>query len=763
MRRTLRTAWHDLRAAHNDTGFRAVLTRMARTGTAVGALLGLTAVLLFVGLHVLVLGKTPGWRYGVSELVLWDKVVLAGLCVGALAVARRLWLNSARLMVALIVLVAAFASVADDVAAGDTSFTPGYLTFMYLLAVAAVPYRPGQALGLGAALGLVLFGAMSWLPDVLGQSSIDHTKGHYVYILIITVLLVGVSGLLYVSRYRQYRARSEAERLREQVQALEDAKSRFFTNISHEFRTPLTLIIGPVEDALAGRHGPLGASLHRRLEHVQHQARRLRGLIDQLLDLAKLEAGAMPLQARQHDLGTFVQRQAAAYRASFSRRGIALHVEVPEGPLMVWFDIDRMERVVWNLLSNALKHTPDGGAVRVRVEARPEASQQDEAGEAVFSVRNSGAGLDPDVVSSAFDRFAAAGGNRTGQASTGIGLALVKEIADRHGGSVEVSSEPGFGAEFTVALKLGHAHLDPQDMFDGKAAVRKRAEAPAEDVQPAEWAQAPGEQDWWPEEAVEIDATPGAEAPLVLVADDDDDLRRYLVELLGADYRVVEAADGASAWQCVQEQQPALVVSDVMMPELDGFDLCRRVREDEHLATTPVVLLTARAEEEARLEGWQTGADAYLAKPFSSDELLAIAEHLIEVRALLRERVPVPDWMEPVATEVPTPEADLLRRVHEVVRDHIGDSGFGVNQLADEVGLSARHLQRRLKKLTRLTAASFIKTMRLRHAADLLRHHPDLQVQEVAQAVGYTDANYFSRLFRQAYGMPPSEYMKDPT
>ena len=737
MQRALANVVNQLRVARRDAGFQDVLARLARTGMAVGAALGIIAVLLFVGINVVMLDKSMGWTYEEGVLPMWDKAVLIGLCLVAMAVARRVGLSGARLLVTAIATVAAVASITDDIIGGTAAMSSVFLTIIFLLAVTSVPYRPLQTVALGAALAAALYLAMAYVPVVAGVPPLSLSVAHYTYLTIITVLLAGLSGLFYVTRYGQYRARRTAEDLYEQVQAAEAAKSRFFTNISHEVRTPLTLLLGPLEDALAGRFGPLEPPLRRRLEEMRVQARGLRGLIDQLLDLSKLSAGAMPLRVREHDLAAFAERQAERFRSAADRQGVALSVERPEAPLPVWFDPEKMERVVMNLLSNALKHTPEGGSVRVRV-------TQAEASAAALSVRDSGEGLAPDLLAAVFDRFASGDRAPDGQASTGIGLALVKEIVERHGGRVEATSEPGFGAEFTVRLPLGDAHVASED----------RAGA---DEDPAPLAVPPVPLD-------ELGAEPDAEAPvasegapLVLVVDDNASVRGYLRDLLGGTYRLVEAADGVEAWGLVREHRPALVISDVMMPELDGFGLCQRIRDDEHLAPTPVVLVTARVEEEARLEGWRTGADAYLPKPFSGEELLAVAEHLIEVRRVLRERVKVPDWMETKAAALPSPDAEFLDRVQHVVGEHIGESGFGVEWLAGEVGLSARQLQRRLKKLTRLTAAGFIKAMRLEHAARLLRER-DVQVQEVAHAVGYEDASYFSKLFRQAYGAPPSEY-----
>ena len=753
----LQAARNDLRAAQGDAGFEEALTRVARTGTVVGASVGLLAlglILVLAGVHDAFFDPMLTWRYDKGLVSLWDAPVLATFCLIGLASARHLSLGGVRLLVATFVVVGTLTTMADDVFTGRDAFTP-FIALPYLVAIAAVPYRPGQVMALGGALVIPLALCTTVVPAAAGVPTVENVPGHFLFLATITVVLAGVSALLYLTRYWQYRAhheaeqaqheaeraQHEAERLYEQVQALEAAKSRFFTNLSHELRTPLTLLLGPIEEALAGRYEPVGPRLRRNMRVMQEQARGLQVLVDEMLDLAKLESGTMPLRVREHDLSALVRRHVEMFRSAADRSGVALSVEAPDSALPVWMDLEKIERVVSNLLANALKHTPEGGALRVRV------GTMGEPAVAVVSVRDSGEGIAEEALATVFDRFSGEPGAR-GIASTGIGLALVKETVERHGGEVAVRSEPGFGAEFDVRLPLGNAHVAPSDLASDTS---QRS-----DTQVAPTARLPHEEHP-PDHAPPTEPTLPEDAPLVLIADDNGPVRTYIRDLLGADYHVLEATDGTEAWALVGEHRPDLVISDVMMPELDGFGLCRRIRDDEHLATTPIVLLTARAEEEARLEGLKTGADAYLAKPFSAEELRAVTEHLIEVRRLLRDRVRVPDWMEPNAETVPSPDAEFLHRVQRAVEAHIGDASFGVDWLAGEVGISARHLQRRLKGLTRLTAAGFIKAMRLEHAARLL-DEPGIQVQEVAHAVGYADVEHFARLFRQAYGAYPSDY-----
>ena len=765
-------------SCEDDPGFRDVLQEVARKGMRVGAVLGMVIVVMFIGVHTLVLGRGLGLSYGDGAIVIWDKLILVGIAVAGLVWVRFLRLDGIRLLVAVLVAAAAFASVADDVAGGDTSFAQGYVGLIYLIGVLAVPYRPVHTFALGIALGAVLFGAVDLLPGVLGTAPIPHVKGQYVYLASVTILLSGMSGLLYSMRFAQYRERRRAEELHAQVEALEAAKSRFFVNVSHEFRTPLTLLRGPLDDILAGRHGDVTPSLLRRVQEMRRETARLGDLVDQLLDLSKLADGIMPLHAREIDLCALAVRCVSVFESAMERKQVALRLDVPAEPVRVWCDPEKMERVVSNLMSNALKYTPSWGTIRVRL--RQDVELEDDVarpvGHALLSIRDSGEGIEPELVSMVFERFAGAGVIRDGQASTGIGLALVKEIVVRHGGTVDVKSEPGFGAEFTVRMPLGRDHLAPEDVVAARPG--RSAEELSRRLDKVE--------DWIGERTVESDDVnhgPGIvrpdgrwrqeidhdaaleqeperaarDAPLVVLVEDNEAVRAYLRDLLAGRYRLAEAADAEAGFALCTECRPSLVISDVMMPGDGGFELCRKIRSDAHLAATPVVLLTALAEEDARRTGLAAGADAYLTKPFSSDELLLIAENLIEIRRMLRSQGRLPEGLAPSIPTIPSREAEFLDRLRRSAAAHLGDANFGIEWLADEVGLSPRQLQRRLKASIHLTPAGFIKALRFERAAQLLAQS-DLQVQEVADAVGYRDVGYFSKLFREIHGVPPSEF-----
>ncbi|MGI9174133.1 MAG: two-component regulator propeller domain-containing protein [Rhodothermales bacterium] len=533
---------------------------------------------------------------------------------------------------------------------------------------------------------------------------------------------------------RTSQVEAQADALRE----MDRVKSRFFANLSHEFRTPLTLILGPLGMLLERTpqgEGRLSESPDRDLlRGMRHQSRRLLRLINQPLDLSKLDAGRMPLRARRADLVAFLRRLTASLAET---QGVTLDFHTETDWLELAFDPEKLEHVFSNLLSNALKFTPEGGKVQLSLQAGPETAD--------VRVRDTGPGIPEAALPHIFDRFYQA--EASGPGGTGIGLALARELVELHGGTIRAESAPGFGSTFTVQLPL---------------ALEATSAPPADEAAPD-----PSDDDLdldvETDEAVEAETSgPGENAPLVLLVEDNPDVRGFLKQALRTRYRIAEADSGEAGLTQARAAIPDLVISDVMMPEMDGLELCRRLRADERLGATPVILLTARASEESRLEGLGAGADDYLTKPFSAAELLARAENLIEIRRHLRRRFSAEVVVRPTQVTVPSADATFLEQVKDAVEAHLDDRTFGVERLADEVHLSRRQLHRKLRDLTGLSSVGFIRVMRLERATQLLEQRAGT-IAEIAYQVGFQDAGYFARLFRQAYGQTPSEYLAGRT
>ena len=569
----------------------------------------------------------------------------------------------------------------------------------------------------------------------------------------------------------QRRAEAQQRRYTEALEAtqaelkdLDAAKSRFYANISHELRTPLTLILGPIADALSSDHDGLDPALRRRLELTHRNALKLRGLIDQLLDLSKLDAGRLRLRARRASLISLLKTLTAMFHSEAERRNITFQCLIPEADdesLGLYFDPEKLESILVNLLSNAFKHTPDQGRILLKTDVRED--------EVEILVRDTGPGIPGDEQESIFDRFhQTPATERSGQAGTGIGLALAKSFAELHGGTLTVESEPGFGASFFLRLPVGKDHLRPEDLLPESVVSENVVSQDLLPQDPGSETPAlrdgPSEADGRhrsPEDSKELSSSgapnPAPDAPVVLLVEDNDDLRSYLRAHLDSRYRVVEAVDGAEGLKKAQTLIPDLILSDVMMPKMDGESLCRTIKADERLAHIPVVLLTAKAGDEQKVEGLEAGADDYIVKPFDIREVLARAENLIEIRKLLRRGQD--HWIDMGArkpVEAVSADDRLLERARNAVEQGLGDYGFGVERLAEQVHLSPRQLQRTLRRLTGLSAAGYIRAHRLQTAADLLQQRAG-QVSEIAHRVGFRDPKHFSKLFRQVYGILPSE------
>ena len=550
-------------------------------------------------------------------------------------------------------------------------------------------------------------------------------------------------------RAEKNRTERQAERLRE----MDRLKSRFFMNVSHEFRTPLTLTIGPLEDLQSDLKGDVPvprADAQKNVDLALRNSRRLLRLIGQLLDIAKLEAGELRLDARRGDLAAFVRTTARSFAPLAERRDVRFTVDTPETPVSAAFDAAKMEQVLANLLSNGFKFTPRGGAVHVAVAL-------DASGAALITIRDNGAGIPTEALPHLFERFYQVKETHSEvQQGTGIGLSLAKDFIELHGGTVTVESVVGFGTVFTVRLPVDEA-LGDEDVVSIMAPV---LETPVASPLLTHGDGHSG--DDHDEEASDLTAPSTDDLTTVLIADDNAEIRAYVRSHLEPQYRVLEASDGRAALAMARTALPDLIVSDVMMPHLDGFAFVHALRADRETDFIPVVMLTARATDADKVEGLRGGADAYLTKPFSVRELLAHVEGLITSRQRLKERfaaTPPPRTVTAVEGHMALSPADRMHldRARAVVEAHLSDEKFGVDELAAALEQSRSTLYRWLRTTIQKTPNAFIRGIRLDQAATFLRKRSGT-VSEVAYAVGFKSVSHFSQAFRIAYGTTPSAY-----
>jgi PAS domain S-box-containing protein len=488
-------------------------------------------------------------------------------------------------------------------------------------------------------------------------------------------LLAGqvAAGLATANAYEEERRRAAA------LAELDRAKTVFFSNVSHEFRTPLTLMLGPVEDALA-EAGDTGQ--RERLEIVHRNARRLLRLVNSLLDFSRMEAGRVQASFQPVDLSALTAELASMFRSATDRAGLRLVVDAPPLPEPVYVDREMWEKVVLNLLSNAFKYTFSG---EIAVSVRP-ASR----GRVELRVRDTGTGIPAAELPHLFQRFHRVEGARgRTQEGSGIGLALVNELVKLHGGEVSVTSAPGEGSTFAVSLPTGADHLPAEHVAAGANGRGGGGAAAAFVDEALRWLPAAAAPSAAPgmdgDGAVREEDGEGADRPLVLLADDNADMRDYVGRLLRGRYRVRTAADGAAALAAAREQVPDLVLSDVMMPVLDGFGLLRALRDDPATREVPVLLLSARAGEESRVEGLQAGADGYMVKPFSARELVAQVASQLELARVRRE-----------AAEELRAAADENARLYEETlhaKELLQDQATELEMQAEELQTQAAHLQ----------------------------------------------------------------------
>ena len=547
---------------------------------------------------------------------------------------------------------------------------------------------------------------------------------------VISLLMIGFIALsiyaFYINR-KMRQANRKLISLNAEMKEVTAQKLQFFTNVSHEVRTPLTLILAPLDRLIVSlRESPYASDLRL----IQKNANRLLRVINQILDFRKVEGKQEKLAVREIDLVPFVGEIKSYFDSMASVRAISYTFTSSIKQCTLWIDPDLLERVFFNLLSNAFKFTPEGGSVRIELT---------EEGDRVFiQVIDTGSGIRPANLPHLFDRFY----TEDRSMGTGIGLHLVKEYIHMHGGEIHVESEPGQRTTFTVCLRKGKAHFEDSDLMETSVSHQAYEASRLDDSETKE---------------ILSKTYPYT----ILITEDDDEVRCFLERELSLHFKIRTAANGKDALRVLEEEEISLVVSDVMMPEMNGFELCRTIKSQLPFSHIPVILLTALTDERQRIFGITGGADDYIQKPFHTDYVKIKIIHLLQERQKLRERLleklrdnklllSEPEKVESI-------DDAFLRKFAEQIEAVYADPEYNVEKLSETLGLSRGHLHRKIKELTGTAPVEFLRTYRLNKATQLLRQNA-YTVSEVAYRTGFSSPAYFSKCFKAVYGVTPTEY-----
>lgn len=522
------------------------------------------------------------------------------------------------------------------------------------------------------------------------------------------------------------------------LRSLDQLKSHFFANISHEFRTPLTLILGQIESVMTS-----GIQIKEKgkLQVANRNAKRLLTLINELLDLSKIEAGSMELAAKRQNMVSFLKSLFFSFESLAAGKNIELVFDSEADHIPVSFDPDKMEKVFYNLVSNALKFTPEYGRITVFMSI-------EQNHKVVIRVTDTGIGIPEDRMEHIFDRFYQVDSSSTREyGGTGIGLALSRELVLLHKGEIMASSEEGIGSEFAISLPLdtnGSAKEEDAGKSNGNNILTESLDMLSE---PAEELSA----------AANSITENGETHERVLVVEDNLDVRSYIREQLEENYRVAEAGNGEEGIKMAQDIMPDLIISDVMMPRMDGYQFSKAIRADEKTSHIPIIMLTARAGIDDKIDGLETGVDIYLTKPFNARELIANVKNLIQQRIQLRKRFSKATVIRPSEVSPVSVDQAFLEKIVKTIETHFEDEQFSVERLAEHVNMSISQLNRKLKALIDQPPGQLISSLRLQRAADLLAQKAG-SVSEICYKVGFNDNAYFSRAFKKQFGCSPSEY-----
>ena len=566
----------------------------------------------------------------------------------------------------------------------------------------------------------------------------------------------GCLGALLIYALTMYilsRIRHRQEVMRQKhMEQINEAKLQFFINISHEIRTPMTLIISPLEKLLAehSEKQPVYLMIYR-------NAQRILRLINQLMDIRKLDKGQMHLKFRETDIVGFINDLMQTFNYQAQKKNITFTFEKElEGAdsLKVWIDLNNFDKVLMNVLSNAFKYTHEGGNIEVLLKTGHNDAYRGALKDYFeIDITDNGIGIDKNKIEQIFERFYQIDNDMTqSNFGTGIGLHLSRSLVELHHGIIKAENrEDGQGTRFIIRLPLGSNHLKAEEL-----------ENPEEIGSEPTISQLPKDSIYETEEENKTNEYRKPKAKTryrVLIVEDDEEIPPYIRSELDSDFRIYECTNGREGLETILKEKPDLVISDVMMPEMDGITLCRKIKQNININHIPIILLTAKSKAEDQIEGLEIGADAYIVKPFNTELLRTTISNLIANRERLRGKLVGEQQVEEKITKIEMKSNDeiLMSKVMRTINDHLADPALNVEMLAANVGMSRVHMHRKLKELTNQSARDFIRSIRLKQAANLLREK-NLSVSEVAYATGFSNLSHFSNTFRDFYGISPSEY-----
>ena len=554
--------------------------------------------------------------------------------------------------------------------------------------------------------------------------------------------LLFFSSLLFIRHYELNRLKLKTQLKLEKVESnslrnLDKLKSRFFANISHEFRTPLTLILGQIESVMSSN---IDIAEKGKLQVANRNSKRLLTLINQLLDISKIESGSMELKTEQHNIVPFLKNLFYAFELIAESKKIILKFESDYENIQVNYDPDKMEKIFNNIYSNAFKFTPERGEIKTTLSINNAFVE--------IKIKDTGIGIPEDRIKNIFDRFYQVDSSTTRKhEGTGIGLSLAKELIELHKGKINVSSKVSEGTEFIITFSINNTN------FEAEKSVKDSSDRSSQIDNFIEL-----------EETSETQALTDPmfryEEKIILCVEDNSDIRAYIREQMESEYKVIEASNGEEGILIAKENIPNLIISDIMMPKMNGYQFCRHIKSDEKTSHIPIIMLTAKAGLDDKIEGLETGADAYITKPFSAKELKARVKNLIYQREQLRKRFSKSTIIKPSDVSAVSVDQEYLQKVIGLIEANLGDENFNSEKLAYGVNMSLSQLNRKLNALIDQPAGQLIRSLRLQRAADLIKKNAG-NITEISYMVGFNDHGYFSKLFKKQFGCSPTKFKKN--